>query len=136
MQLLEVLSLALVASVANARGDSSRLDRVMDKQHEQMERVKAAYTSANSQNAHSKRQDNGTLPFSNPAAEPFYVDGTSIPEGDQAFRLVGEQTLTSYFFSRSQLRRGPLLGGLAAHLRRPRRRQETILLASPASPSS
>ncbi|KAL1660933.1 Alpha/Beta hydrolase protein [Schizophyllum commune] len=80
MQLLEVLSLALLASVASARGDSSRLDRVMDKQHEQMERVKAAYASANPQNAHSKRQDNGTLPFSNPAAEPFYVDGTSIPE--------------------------------------------------------
>ncbi|KAL1681854.1 Alpha/Beta hydrolase protein [Schizophyllum commune] len=80
MQLLEMLSLALLAAVASARGDSSRLDRVMDKQHERMERVKAAYASANSQNAHSKRQDNGTLPFSNPAAEPFYVDGTSIPE--------------------------------------------------------
>ena len=117
MQLLEVLSLALVASVANARGDSSRLDRVMDKQHEQMERVKAAYTSANSQNAHSKRQDNGTLPFSNPAAEPFYVDGTSIPEGKRA--LHTQRTKLISYLSCSELQRGSLLGGLAAHLRRP-----------------
>lgn len=133
MQLLQVLSLAVLASVASARGDSSRLDRVMDKQHEQMERVKAAYASANSQNVHSKRQDNGTLPFSNPAAEPFYVDGTSIPEGERALHAMC-QALTHLLCS--QLRRRTVLGGLAAHLRRPRRRQETILLVSPASPSS
>ncbi|KAL1746186.1 Alpha/Beta hydrolase protein [Schizophyllum fasciatum] len=58
------------------------MDRVMEKQHQQLERVKSAYASTDwSLNPLSKRQnDNGTLPFANPAAEPFYVDGTSIPE--------------------------------------------------------
>ncbi|TRM69197.1 Alpha/Beta hydrolase protein [Schizophyllum amplum] len=82
------LSLALLsapAALARYGGGASAysgLNQAIQRQHEHLDRVKDAYmTASTAHHSHSKRQEgNSSLPFANPAAEPFYVDGTTIPE--------------------------------------------------------
>lgn len=81
---LILLTISIVGSLATSIQDG--MEAAMHAQREQLERMSAFLGPDNDGESFSlakaKRQGSGsTITFANPAAEQFFVDGTTIPDG-------------------------------------------------------
>lgn len=97
------------------------MQEAMDIQREQLERLNDFLGPMNPPMSTTKRQS--TITFSNPAAEQFFVDGTTIPDG-----MCGPQSSFGLMSRISEFRRRSLVVGLNAYFWRSKRDPQAFLL--------
>lgn len=78
LSLLPVLSICRYAFAIG--GAMQGLEDAMDIQRSQLERLRE-FMGPEQESHQLKAKRQSTITFSNPAAEQFFVDGTTIPEG-------------------------------------------------------
>ncbi len=124
MSLLKFLPVVSFIACAYALGGAMQgMEDAMEIQREQLERLQT-FLGPDATSKLRARQDTPTITFANPAAEAFFVDGTTIPEGS----FSDSPPLLSLEPSSSQLRCRSFLGGTNADFWRPRRDTEIVFL--------
>jgi hypothetical protein len=74
------------------------MEESMNNQREALARMRADFLGPSPSEPVKRQQSSSTITFSNPAAEQFFVDGTTIPEGQRS-RIFHELRTVSTPFS-------------------------------------
>lgn len=81
-----VLSLAFLSGFAAAEDMAARMRNARTRQQAHQERFRRMHnvdtTSVVQEPGLIKRQDGSPITFSNPAAEKFFVNGSTLPDGE------------------------------------------------------
>ena len=87
LRLFFLLAFGLIRFVAGQVGASSLtgMDETVAIQREGLQRLREFLGPSGFSSAPKKRAEEPTITFSNPAAQQFFVDGTSIPDGGSSY---------------------------------------------------
>lgn len=119
LRLFFLLAFALIRFVAGQVGASSLtgMDETVAIQREGLQRLREFLGPSGFSSAPKKRAEEPTIMFSNPAAQQFFVDGTSIPDGGSSYTESPGSETSHPLHILSKLRRRSIMGRFDANKR-------------------